>query len=607
MTSLFTNTTTYKEPTYHLHLSPMDAPQALGHKRVAQEARPYASLDKLVDEVMQKRFGDKKFSPKAAKQMRAEIAHSLSNRPDQKCSMKIQLPLARAQGLIATIVDRLKKLAPDSKVDLTPIAELAFEEENFGWILEIKLRSLFPKNPELRSNLFEEVRKCRDELSRLTEATMKFYRPSQPLNGLSYMDHEGKPVVVSQTIASSFDKSNPNVQNCRLNLDSNGHVIYSTGRLETEEKAYQALFNLIYQTLVSGQTDSLTKQPDGSYLYPVVIENLIGSSPFAKKEREYLLAEDEVLKSLSGKKLQLILPSGQTVTVEPLLMHFSTQANYNSFFGQSHRWTCTGSDVGERITDEGTQALISYYQSLGQENPAVEHCLKKLKSCPKLEDRLMLRAFICEMLNIPYHVHCKSSKDRTAGVVAIKKALHQWLRIENWKAVKEIPDPVELFNNPVFREYSEAALFENLPLTDQGVGFSGVLDGRLHTQDRGFSFQKSLIEHSLPTRILSTRHLHKATLVERVMYTAAMSLASLVATTLYVAATPIVLAGLRYKFKKDYLEVYKYLFLNLVTLPILSGMRRYWIDRNSKTLQERRLLLDKTPKRKVYTPNTRKM
>jgi len=282
-------------------------------------------------------------------------------------------------------------------------------------------------------------------------------------------------------------------------------------------------------------------------------------------------------------------------------MHFSTQANYNSFFGQSHRWTCTGSDVGERITDEGTESLKRYYRSLGKQNAGVEKCLTQLESCTKLEDRLMLRAIICEMLDIPYHVHCKSSKDRTAGVVAIKKALHQWLRIEGWKKPDQKFDvnPVELFYNSIFREYSEAALFENLPITDQGVGFSGVLDGRLHTQDRGFSFQKSLIEHSLPAQILSKRHLHKPTLVERVMYTAAMSLAAFVSTTLYVAATPIVLAGLRYKFKKDYLEVYKYLLLNLVSLPILSGMRHYWIDRDSKILQERRLLLDKTPKRKV--------
>ncbi len=598
MTSLFTHTTTYKEPTYHLHLSPKDAPQALRHKRDARP--PCKDLDALVTEVMQERFGDKKHTPKAEKQLRAEIAHSLSNRPDQKCSLKIQLPLARAQGLVAALVDRLKNLVPESTVDLTPIAELAFQEENFGWILDIKLKTLFPQNPELRNSLFNEVLKFREELSSLTESTMKFYRPIQSWNRSSYMDHNDKPVVVSQTIASSFDKSNPNVQNCRLNLDINEHVIYSTGRLETEEKAYQALVNLIYQTFVSDQAESLTPREDGSYLCPVVIENLIGSSPFAKKEREYLLAEDEVLKSLSGKKLQFTLPSGETVTVEPLLMHFSTQANYNLFFGQSHRWTSTGSDVGERITDEGTQALIIYYRSLGKPNQAVEDCLKQLKSCTKLEDRLMLRAFICEMLDIPYHVHCKSSKDRTAGVAAIKKALHQWLRIEALKSNNLEINPVELFNNPVFREYSEAALFENLPLTDQGVGFSGVLDGRLHTQDRGFSFQKSLIEHSLPTRILSTRHLHKATLVERVMYTAAMSLAAFVAATVCIVAAPIVLAGLRYKFKKDYLEVYKYLLLNLVALPILSGTRQYWIDRDSKTLQERRFLLSKTPKRKHY-------
>ncbi len=597
---------TYQEPTYQLRLSP----QATLLKGVEHKSTPYQNLDALVDQVMEERYGSKveKFSKKQLKRHRFEIAHSLMNRPDQTSALKIELPLAKQLGLVKTIKERLGKLVTTKK-DLKPLAEFVFsscKEENFERILLVKIDMLLGAKSPHREALFNEVCLIRDELRGKTAGTMKYYRPTQTYNGVSYLDHEGKRVVLSQTIASSYDRPNPHVQNGRFNLNKNGHVIYSAGRIETQQKAYEVLFPLIQQTFVSGQIDpkNLVKQSDGSYLYPVIVENLISSPPIAKKERQYLLEEDEVLKSLSGEVLDILLPSGETIQVKLQLMHFSTQTNYNAFFGQRNEWTSTGADVGERITREGTTSLRTYYEQLKpQLNPqlqkALDLCFTELATSSKPQDRFILRAFISEMLGIPYHIHCKSSKDRTAVVAAIKKGLHQWLDLMAWSGNYELPKLQELLKNPAFRELTEAAFFENLPMTDQGVGISGVLDGKLYTQDRGFNYQKSLFEHPLPAYVLSDRYVNKASIVERILYTAAMSVASLLLTTVYLAFTPVVLGILYYKFKGDFWEAYKYLLLTLVTLPLTSGSRKKWLDRDSEELKERGFFLQHSLKEKV--------
>lgn len=601
---------TYQEPTYQLRLSPLHASKAVHSKDVAHKSAPYQSLDALVDQVMQERYGSdiEGFSPKELRQHRKEVAFSLMNRSDQTSALKIELPLAKQLGLVEAIKKRLGKIVTTKK-DLTPLAEFVFsscKEENFDRILLVKIDMLLgPKSPH-RNALFDEVCLIRDELRQKTAGAMKYYRPTQTTDGTSYLDHKGERVVLSQAIPSSYDRSNPHVQNGRFNLNKDGHVIYSAGRIETRQKAYEVLFPLIQQTFVSGQIDPkhLVVQPDGSYLYPVVVENLIGSPPIAKKERRYLLEEDEVLKSLTGEVLDILLPSGKRIQVKLQLMHFSTQTNYNAFFGQRNEWSSTGADVGERITKEGTASLRAYYEQLKprlspQLQTALELCFAELETSSKLQDRFILRAFISEMLGIPYHIHCKSSKDRTAVVAAIKKGLHQWLDLMAWSGNYELPKIQELLKDPAFRELTEAAFFENLPMTDQGVGITGVLDGKLYTQDRGFNFRKSLFEHGLPAHVLSDRYLYKASIVERILYTAAMSIASLLLTPIFLALTPVILGVLYYKFKGDFWEAYKYLLLTLILLPLLSGPRRNWLDRNSDELKARDFFLQHKLREKV--------
>ncbi len=610
------NPIVYKEPTYNLYLNPRNSTEVFGSKKGEKKTEPYQNLDALVDEVMQQRTQSNILSTqKKTKKIRKEIAHSLTNRLDQESQIKIQLPLAKAQGLVTKAHERLTNIAISTGLqkcpNLMPLAEFVFfdfDESQLGFLLSFKLNSLIPHSDlKLQEALCREVCKIRAELKENTWGIMQLYRPPEQANGLSYKDEKGETVLLTHAIPSSYDQSNPHVQNGRLNLDNKGDVIYSAGRIETKLKAEEVLNKLICQTFQSGQ---ITKEnlylENGVYLYPVVIENLVNAAPINASERDYLTQENEVLKDLSNGSRQFRLNSGETIPVQLKLLHFSTQTNHNSFLGQSHRFSSTGSDIAEKINADGTKGLEEYYLKIADTlnsdiKQAVSTQLNELKKCTQLHDRIILRAFICQLLNIPYHVHCKSSKDRTAVVVAIKKALHIWLKMEEWKGTLDYKmNPKYLFKNPIFKEYTEAAYFENLPFTDQGVGFSGVLDGKLYSQDRGFTYLFSFLEHPFPALALSDRYLHTASILERVFYTSMITIASLVVTTLYVAFSPFIMIALYLKYKKECVNVFIYLLLTLTVTMVRSAARRQWIDRSSPILKERRFILKHQPTKKVF-------
>lgn len=600
---------TYQEPTYHLHLTPLKAQQSAYNESLASKKPSYQSLDHLVDQVIHERYKDewKTFSPSKQKEIRKQLAHSLMNRSDQKSSMTIQKPLAEAQGLTQKVADRLQEIINQSpplqkKIDLTPLIDLLFSPLSgkiFSERLALTLTMVLGSNPSLSSlknNLFQEVITIQKELRTLTDATMTYIRPPQTTDGHSYVNHLGETVVLSQTIPSSYDRDHPDVQNARLNLNQQGHVIYSTGRIETERKAHQVIDALIQHTLNSGQIteNQLIPQGDGSYLYPIVIDNMINPSPIGGKERNYLQQQDATLKKLQGQVKYGRLKDGRIVKLVLQPIHFSTHSNYNSFLGQSNGWTSTGSDLSEKISQEGLESLTQVYlaqkTSLDPEiQTPVEACLKALRDESVLQNRFILRAFICELLQIPYHINCKSSKDRTAILAAIKKALHQWLRLECWKVdgALTLSDPRELLNNPIFREYSEAALFENLPMTDQGTGFSGALDGNEYTQNRGFDYRFSVIENPFPSLVLTDRYLHTASTASWIASAVITSILSVVATAIYVALSPIILIVLWSKFKDQAWEVAKYIFLSLLLLPARSLSRQKWLNHDSIALKER--------------------
>ncbi len=591
--------TSYREPTYNLHLAPVKPLNAYLLEPIAAQARPYDSLHHLVDQIVHERYRDQwaSLSPKKKSKIRVQVAYSLMNRPDQESSLDMKVPLAKSLGLYDIVMSRLKKIVGNANIDLAPLADFVFSDQGIhdGTLLYVCVFHV-TKSPLLINLLFGAVMDMRKELQDLTKGKMTYIRPPQLADGKAYKDHNGNTIALTQTIPSSYDRDHPDVQNARLNLNQKGHVIYSAGRIESPRKAHQVINCLVDKTCSSGQltkTD-LIPQEDGTYLYPFVVENMVSAAPIAVSERKFLLQEKETLADLTGQIKVATLVDGSRVQLKLQPIYFSTQTNYNSYFPQWGGWSSTGADIAQELFHQGVNTLEAIFRNREASLPsshkkAIEFCLNALKNDrPSARDQLILRAYICELLKIPYHAHCKSSKDRTAPIVAIKKAIHQWLTLEQWKGKKDVPqDPRLFFKDSAFRELSEAAFFENLPMTDQGVGFSGELGGKLYTQNRGYDYRHSLFEHTLPTSVLTSRNVYSPSLLQRIATGLALSIFSLVVTTLYVALFPIVLAILYVKYKEHAWEVWKYLFLTLLILPFRSGTRAKWLDRKSETMQER--------------------
>ena len=236
--------------------------------------------------------------------------------------------------------------------------------------------------------------------------------------------------------------------------------------------------------------------------------------------------------------------------------------------------------------NEPTAALLKHYNTLELDAPLkklLDACFAKLERA-SLSEKIVIRAFIAEILNIPYQIQITGTKDaatRTAMVAAVKKGIHNWLKLEAWKndGALKLPEPDvflnQFFKSNVYREYTEAAFFEALPAT---TSFSGVLDGKVYTPSRGFTFNTSLFDEPFPILPLTDRHLKSATLIKRIIDTTIIAFTALVLTTLYISFFPIVLGILYYLHRENVWKEAKHLLVALISMPVHLGMSKNWLD-----------------------------
>ncbi len=509
-------------------------------QKVTREHANATGVTRLDVDLRMEQLQLKHLSHSQLQKKRDKAARSLLQRSDQESVMTIKGELAEAQGLKAKALERLKAVAPGAvEKTLQSIVDFLFSDENKDHsILQYKFS---PASASVRDAVLAEARKIQNELEQLTRSETKHLRPSCPRD----------------------------VQNSRFNYDNDGHVVFSTGQIETERKANQVLSKLIFETFNSKQlnTENLV-QEDGCYIFPVVIENLMNKAPFSQKEQEKLRLANEVLMQKNGEKRSVVLPSGAVITIKLQLMHFSTHADYNEIPGQKY-------GLCEQITETGTAALREYYdkKKVGLKEGAktlIEDCFTRLNTCSP-SDRLFIRALICELLEIPYHASCNSSKDQTVNATAIKKALHLWMKVERWvNGTPTIGDVSEFFKSNIFREYTEAAFFEDLASTQQS-----------------FPFKASPLENPMLTRLLTDRHLTAPSILERLVNTTLASFASIAITLLAVAFSAVILSILAVKYKTQPFTAWtawKYLLLALILLPAPLAWREKWLDRASSPL-----------------------
>ncbi|MGR3973081.1 MAG: hypothetical protein QRY72_00650 [Candidatus Rhabdochlamydia sp.] len=598
-------TIVYQEPTYCLNLTPLSPSTQEGDL----SSHTFSNLDQAASQLAHAchQATWPLLSSSTKKRFIHHAAHNLMPRPDYETHLWIKPPLSEQQGLLAHATSRLASLT-SGQIDASafePLATTLFssEERDEVWktTLNLKIHQFISLHTEgcssqLGDDLAHLLLQMREEIKSITTGRIQYIRPASTFHALSYLNHEGTLVGMHQTHPSSQDRHHLDLQNGRMMLTHDGKVVFSTGRMETPRKAEQLLNQLVDQTLSSGQIqeEDLVLQPDGSYLYPILIENLLNTTPTSQRETNFVIHQQETLQHLTSKRYEGRLKTGKIVQLAIQPIHFSSPANVNLFLFNVNPWSMQGSDITATFREKGNQELYQLYlmkkQSLKE--PLTIHLdavFSLLLTHPHPSHQWMLHAWICELLNIPYHVHCKSSKDRTAVVAALKKGVHLFIQLEQWKNTPSLlnMNPLDLFHNPVFKEYTEAALFESLPMTDQGIGIWGDLGGHRYQANRGFDYQSSLFENPLPSLVLSDRHIQTPALLTRCLLVLTCAALSAITLIVFTALSPLIALALYLKVREKTLEVMKYLFLFIFYVPVQSALRKTWINRSSLPLKER--------------------
>ncbi|CAM0117606.1 hypothetical protein [Rhabdochlamydiaceae symbiont of Dictyostelium giganteum] len=598
----------YQEPPYHLYLYPLTlpSPSHIQEKKIIHHT--FVNLDHAATQTAYASNKANWTSLSSSQKERRiyQAAHNLMPRPDFDTKLFIQEPLAQKQGLISYAVSILKQVIPScSEEALTPLASCLFSHasslSSFKDHINIQIQQLLNSKASSDSRkeghaLAKEMLKMYQEIQTLTLSRIEYIRPPSIFHNQCYTDHEGEKVWLSQTHPSSYDREHLDIQNGRLMLSDKGHVIYSTGRMETSRKAHQAVSKIIHQTFLSGQIkeEDLLLQEDGTYLYPFMVENLLSTVATSHKERTYVLQQQETLKTLALKPYTAVLNNGKEIQLKLKPLHFSSHANFNILLSNWGNFSFNGSDISQAFSQIAYQELEAIYQLKREKlSSALQTYLDQvfcdLKKAREPEHQWILRASISEILNIPYHVHCKSSKDRTAVAAAIRKGIHTFISLEKWRKSSSLftVSPVTLFHNPIFREYTESALFESLPMTDQGIGMIGSLRGNTYTPNRGFDYQKSIFENRIPSFVLSERYITKTSLLKRSILVLSAIVLSTITMIAFISLLPLVALFLYLKVGNRALEILKYLFLFIATYPLKSALRQEWINRESEALKER--------------------
>ena len=219
-----------------------------------------------------------------------------------------------------------------------------------------------------------------------------------------------------------------------------------TGRADTDRKALeQASFIFLNELNTEGK--GITQDQDGVYQLDYVVNSLLtipwmtsAESPLVSfPERGYLENELQAFARLKKEgAIDIEDPNnpGRTYRVKFNPITFSCSLN---IFTRLENWLppfVTGQSRAQEISEEGLSTLRQLAEQ--KMNPKIEAALKALEQHDlRPEEELLIRAWLCKLLDLPTVYHCKSSTDRSSIPIAISSALHQWNELN-------LPLPVDL-------------------------------------------------------------------------------------------------------------------------------------------------------------------
>lgn len=320
------------------------------------------------------------------------------------------------------------------------------------------------------------------------------------LNGESYYDEKGQLVQITHAVAASEHRKSPSVHLLRrFSNETTGETIAYSGRPETDAKVLEQaifIFRSELQEQQKGRAGKLRFDAEtNTYTLDYTVNSLIDTLyamrfTWGQEEAVRLHVENEISALNALKKGPIIITGWDgkpyTVHLNPILLH--TQWSFGRTMERTTPPSTSGKWFSDEITEQGIEELKPLVEAKRLElagDSKLKHlntAYAKLQNFDFLEpdERLFYIALLCEMLNIPLAIHCKSSKDRTGAIFAFACALHTWLKSEGLD-----PDFSKLFEksklDPALREIFDKLFTGHMMAAHQvsnyGLGANGVLAG----------------------------------------------------------------------------------------------------------------------------------
>jgi len=270
-----------------------------------------------------------------------------------------------------------------------------------------------------------------------TKVTWAF---NSSLNGYEFIDEAGRKVQIRNATTSSNDRTTPNICMMRRVDDSDtGETIAYTGRPDTKAKAIEQIeFMFRSEARKDSSVRKGLTEKDGVYTLTYAVNNLLspvtGIGIFAFDEKGATLEEQAIFKQLAQEELMI---DGKKVRVNPI--YFSQPFNQTNSLTDIITASHSGKGLSKEINRTSYETLIPMAQERletmpkGNKQELLESAIQALKGdFSKLhpEQEFFNRAVICQMLNIPLVVHCKSNTDRSLLALAAALVSHQWGKLD---------------------------------------------------------------------------------------------------------------------------------------------------------------------------------
>ncbi len=440
------------------------------------------------------------------------------------------------RAVIKPLLDRPRYSASDNtfKIFASPQDRKAYFEEATRAVLQARKASKGETKKTLDGLRLSQIHRQDYRLSieaissdlqaivdqeKLTSHHRLFY--TSPYNHSGYVTSKGKFFYTEHAVPSSSDRVSSMPTMGRAILDENGTSISYTGQPTTEAMALVAIRNMIkteYAATQSRTAKSKLKQTEGSEVFelPFLVNGLLTTSIFhglrgLDYETPMVEGEKKALEALYGQTIPVEVEPGKTIQVK--VKPFFVNTSLNDCVHPIQAWSdgLSGLANTRKLSQTGNNRFQAYARTeiarLKQGNDSdktkalqLEQALAALNiTDPDASldsiNKLIDRAFICELLEIPFYTHCKSSIDRTSFSTGIASVVHQMIQSGNIDLFQtDVADNTKekTFTPHSIMQSSHADAFKDLVVLNASVGSVFV---EMSRGKPGFQWSAIIPEH----------------------------------------------------------------------------------------------------------------